>query len=92
VSLAILAKQSGEEFAPNFESLFYAGDAAAMASFYADDAKLMAEGTQPVGGAGRNRALLAGRLRRGRAGKGQAHHHGSPSRSLGRSRLQGWAR
>jgi uncharacterized protein (TIGR02246 family) len=50
VSLATFERQEVEEFTRNFESLFYAGDVATMASFYADDAKLMAEDTEPIQG------------------------------------------
>jgi ketosteroid isomerase-like protein len=50
VSLASFEKRELEEFTRNFESLFYAGDAAAMASFYADDAKLMAEDREAIEG------------------------------------------
>jgi hypothetical protein len=50
MSLPTFEKQDVQQFARDFESLFYAGDAAAMASFYADDAKLMAEDTEPIVG------------------------------------------
>ncbi|MGA8442654.1 MAG: DUF4440 domain-containing protein [Candidatus Sulfotelmatobacter sp.] len=50
MSLASFEKQEVEQFIRRFESLFYRGDAAAMASFYADDAKLMAEDTEPIEG------------------------------------------
>jgi uncharacterized protein (TIGR02246 family) len=48
MSLKAFEKQEVEQFTRNFESLFYAGDAATMASFYADDAKLMAEDMDPI--------------------------------------------
>ena len=48
MSLRAFEKQEVEQFSRDFESLFYAGDAAAMASFYANDAKLMAEDTDPI--------------------------------------------
>jgi uncharacterized protein (TIGR02246 family) len=50
MSLTTFEKQDVQQFARDFESLFYAGDAVAMASFYADDAKLMAEDTEPIVG------------------------------------------
>ena len=48
MSLRAFEKHEVEQFTRDFESLFYAGDAATMASFYAADAKLMAEDTNPI--------------------------------------------
>jgi|ERR1700728_3499045 uncharacterized protein (TIGR02246 family) len=48
MSLRAFEKQEVEQFTRDFESLFYAGDATTMASFYADDAKLMAEDMDPI--------------------------------------------
>jgi uncharacterized protein (TIGR02246 family) len=50
MSLASLDKQAVEQFTRDFESLFYAGDAAGMAAFYAQDAKLLAENTELIQG------------------------------------------
>jgi len=50
MSLSAFDKKEVEQFTRDFESLFYAGDAATMASFYAEDAKLMAEDTDPIWG------------------------------------------
>ena len=43
MSLASLEHQEVEQFTREFEALFNAGDAAGMASFYAEDARLLAE-------------------------------------------------
>ena len=48
MSLRAFEKHEVEQFTRDFESLFYAGDATTMASFYADDAKLMAEDMDPI--------------------------------------------
>ena len=37
-------------FTREYEDLFYAGDAAAMTSYYAGDAQIMADGMRPVRG------------------------------------------
>ena len=50
MSLSAFDKKEVEQFTRDFESIFYAGDAATMASFYAEDAKLMAEDTDPIWG------------------------------------------
>ena len=50
MSLATFEHQDVERFTHDFESLFNAGDAAGMAAFYADDARLLAEDTEPVRG------------------------------------------
>ena len=52
MSLASLEFQDVEQFTREFESLFNAGDAAGMASFYAEDAKLLAENADLVRGRG----------------------------------------
>ena len=52
MSLPVFEKQEVEQFIRDFQSLFYAGDAPTMASFYANDAKLMAEDTDPILGRG----------------------------------------
>ena len=43
MSLASLEFEDVEQFTRAFEALFNAGDAAGMASYYAEDAKLLAE-------------------------------------------------
>jgi uncharacterized protein (TIGR02246 family) len=43
MSLASLEQQEVEQFTRRFEALFNAGDAAGMAAFYAEDARLLAE-------------------------------------------------
>jgi hypothetical protein len=43
MSLASLEHEEVEQFTREFEALFNAGDAAGMASFYAEDARLLAE-------------------------------------------------
>jgi uncharacterized protein (TIGR02246 family) len=50
MSLATFGKPDVERFTHDFESLFNAGDAAGMAAFYAADARLLAEDTEPVQG------------------------------------------
>jgi uncharacterized protein (TIGR02246 family) len=52
MSLTSLERPSVEQFIREFESLFDAGDAAGMASFYAEDAKLLAENADLVRGRG----------------------------------------
>jgi len=52
MSLASLEHQAVEQFTREFEALFNAGDAAGMASFYAEDAKLLAENADLVRGRG----------------------------------------
>jgi ketosteroid isomerase-like protein len=43
MSLASLEHEEVEQFTHEFEALFNAGDAAGMASYYAEDARLLAE-------------------------------------------------
>ena len=50
--LASLDEQAAQQFTRDFELLFNAGDAAGMAAFYAEDAKLLAEGTGLIRGRG----------------------------------------
>ena len=50
--LASLDEQAAQQFTRDFESLFNTGDAAGMAAFYAEDAKLLAEGTELIRGRG----------------------------------------
>jgi ketosteroid isomerase-like protein len=50
VALATLDQQELDRFARAFEELFYQGDAAAMAAFYAEDAEVMAPDSDPVRG------------------------------------------
>jgi uncharacterized protein (TIGR02246 family) len=50
MSLTSLDKQEVEQFTRDFESLFNVGDAAGMAAFYAQDAKLLAENTELIRG------------------------------------------
>jgi uncharacterized protein (TIGR02246 family) len=50
MALATLDPQELDRFARAFEELFYHGDAATMAGFYADDAEVMAPDSQPVRG------------------------------------------
>jgi ketosteroid isomerase-like protein len=50
MSLASLDRHVVEQFTRDFESLFNTGDAAGMAAFYADDAKLLAENTELLQG------------------------------------------
>jgi uncharacterized protein (TIGR02246 family) len=50
MSLASLDQQATQQFTRDFESLFNAGDAAGMAAFYAEDAKLLAEDTELIRG------------------------------------------
>ena len=52
MSLASLDEQAAQQFTRDFELLFNAGDAAGMAAFYAEDAKLLAEGTELIRGRG----------------------------------------
>ena len=50
MSLASLEHEEVEQFTREFETLFNAGDAAGMASFYAEDARLLAEHTDLIRG------------------------------------------
>ena len=50
MSLASLERDDFEQFTHEFEALFNAGDAAGMASFYTEDAKLLAERTDLIRG------------------------------------------
>jgi ketosteroid isomerase-like protein len=49
-TLATLEKQGVEQFAREFERLFYQGDFAAMASFYTEDAQLLVEDQELIQG------------------------------------------
>jgi uncharacterized protein (TIGR02246 family) len=50
MSLASLGQEEVEQFTRQFEALFNAGDAAGMAAFYAEDARLLAEHADLVRG------------------------------------------
>ena len=50
MSVATFDPESLERFARTFESLFDAGDAETMTSYYAEGAQLMAEGMAPIQG------------------------------------------
>ena len=50
MSLATFDTDTLRDFTHKFEELFYAGDAAAMASYYADDGQIMADGMRPIRG------------------------------------------
>ena len=50
MSLASLDKQAVEQFTRHFETLFNVGDAAGMAAFYAEDARLLAENIELIRG------------------------------------------
>lgn len=50
MSLASLDKQAVEQFTRHFETLFDTGDAAGMAAFYAQDARLLAENIELIRG------------------------------------------
>jgi ketosteroid isomerase-like protein len=50
MSLASLDQRVVEEFTRHFESLFNTGDAAGLAAFYTEDAKLLAESTDLIRG------------------------------------------
>src|SRR2546421_12731111 len=50
MSLASLEHEEVEQFTREFEALFNAGDAAGMAAFYAEDARLLAEHADLVRG------------------------------------------
>lgn len=50
MEVKVFALQTMIEFAREFENLFFAQDSRAMAWYYADDAKLLAEGTETVQG------------------------------------------
>lgn len=49
-TLATLEKQEVERYARSFETLFYQGDFATMASYYTEDAQLMVEGQEIIQG------------------------------------------
>jgi ketosteroid isomerase-like protein len=67
MALTSFNRETVEQFTRDFESLFDAGDAEAMASFYAEDTKLIAEDSR----AHCHRAVLADRVRRGSGGESQ---------------------
>lgn len=50
MSLASLDKQTVERFTRDFETLFNAGDAAGLAAFYAEGARLLAENAPLISG------------------------------------------
>jgi ketosteroid isomerase-like protein len=50
MSLAAFDSQQLALFTRQFEDLFYADDPASMTSFYTEDARLMADGIQPIQG------------------------------------------
>ena len=50
MSLGSLDRQAFEQFTRHFEKLFDIGDAAAMAAFYTQDARLLAENTELIQG------------------------------------------
>jgi uncharacterized protein (TIGR02246 family) len=50
MALTTLDRQEVDRFAQAFEELFYRGDAAAMAAFYAEDAEVMAPDSEVVQG------------------------------------------
>jgi ketosteroid isomerase-like protein len=50
MSLTSFDTRNLEQFTRMFEELFDAGDAAAMTSYYTGDARLMAEGMEPIRG------------------------------------------
>ena len=50
MALTSFNRETVEQFTRDFESLFDAGDAEAMASFYAEDAKLIAEDREMIQG------------------------------------------
>jgi ketosteroid isomerase-like protein len=52
MSLATFEIGEVEEFTHLFESLFNEGNAESMASYYAEDARLLAEDTEPILGRG----------------------------------------
>jgi uncharacterized protein (TIGR02246 family) len=52
MALASLGQEEVEQFTRRFEALFNAGDAAGMAAFYAEDARLLAEHADLVRGRG----------------------------------------
>jgi hypothetical protein len=54
MSLASLEFEEVEQFTREFEALFNAGDAAGMASYYAEDARLLAEHADLVRAAARS--------------------------------------
>jgi uncharacterized protein (TIGR02246 family) len=56
MSLKTFDRQELDRFARTFEDLFYRGDAATMAAYYAEDAEVMAPDSEPVRG---RRAIAA---------------------------------
>ncbi len=50
MALTTLDRQEVDCFTRTFEELFYQGDAATMTAFYAEDAEIMAPGSEPVRG------------------------------------------
>jgi uncharacterized protein (TIGR02246 family) len=67
MSLASLEHEEVKRFTHRFEALFDAGDAAGMASFYTEDAKLLAENADLVQGRAAIEQFWQGAISRARA-------------------------
>ena len=67
MSLASLEYEEVEQFTREFEALFNAGDAAGMASFYAEDARLLAEHADLIRGRDAIERFWREAIRRARA-------------------------
>jgi uncharacterized protein (TIGR02246 family) len=67
MSLASLEYEEVEQFSREFEALFNAGDAAGMAAFYAEDAKLLAEHADLIRGRDAIEGFWREAIRRARA-------------------------
>jgi len=66
-SLATFTKASVEQFAHEFENLFYQDDGAGMAAYYTDNARLFADGIAPIQGIAAVRAFWQATCERGKA-------------------------
>ena len=83
MSLASLEQQAVEQFTREFESLFNAGDAAGMASFYAEDAKLLAENAELVRGRGAIELFWREAINRAPGGERRPDHQAARGDQLG---------
>ena len=88
MSLASLEHQEVEQFTREFEALFNAGDAAGMASFYAEDARLLAEHADLIRGRDAIERFWREAIRRARVGERRADDQAGRGDQLGRSRLR----
>ena len=83
MSLASLEHEEVEQFTREFEALFNAGDAAGMASFYAEDARLLAEHADLIRGRDAIERFWREAIRRARVTDARADHQARRGDQLG---------